>query len=92
MNKDKTNKKMNINEILALVVTYLEKQIEYTELKLEHHKQWQADDEEDECENQQCLDDDCEGECEVEVSEEAIISFSDEQQHSFDESFKEEWS
>ena len=42
------NNNMNINVILALIVTYLEKQIEYTELKLEHHKQWGAD---EECEN-----------------------------------------
>ena len=40
---------MNINEILALIATYLEKQIEYTELKLKHHKQWEAD--EEKCEN-----------------------------------------
>jgi hypothetical protein len=88
--KNNNKKQMNISVILALIVTYLEKQIEYTELKLEHHKQWQAD--EEECENDGCEDDDCEGECEVEVTEEAIISFSDEQQPSFDESFKEEWS
>ena len=84
--KNNNKKQMNISVILALIVTYLEKQIEYTELKLEHHKQWQAD--EEECENDECEDDDCEGKC----TEEAIISFSDEGQSSFDESFKEEWS
>ena len=83
--KNNNKKQMNISAILALIVTYLEKQIEYTELKLEHHKQWEAD---EECENDECEDDDCEGKC----TEEAIISFSDEQQPSFDESFKEEWS
>jgi|GEM_PF-3264171 hypothetical protein len=88
--KNNNKKQMNISVILALIATYLEKQIEYTELKLEHHKQWQAD--EEECENDGCEDDGCEGECEVEVTEEAIISFSDEGQSSFDESFKEEWS
>ena len=88
--KNNNKKQMNISVILALIVTYLEKQIEYTELKLEHHKQWEIDGEE--CENDECEDDDCEGECEVEVTEEAIISFSDEGQSSFDESFKEEWS
>jgi hypothetical protein len=79
------NNNMNINVILALIVTYLEKQIEYTELKLEHHKQWGAD---EECENDECEDDDCEGKC----TEEAIISFSDEEHPSFGDSFKEEWS
>ena len=84
--KNNNNKKhMNINEILALIAKYLEKQIEYTELKLEHHKQWEAD---EECENDECEDDDCEGKC----TEEAIISFSDEEHPSFGESFKEEWS
>ena len=84
--KNNNKKQMNISVILALIVAYLEKQIEYTELKLEHHKQWEIDGKE--CENDECEDDDCEGKC----TEEAIISFSDEQQPSFDESFKEEWS
>ena len=83
--KNNNKKQMNISVILALIVAYLEKQIEYTELKLEHHKQWEAD---KECENDECEDDECEGEC----TGEAIISFSEEGQYSFDESFKEEWS
>ncbi len=41
-----------------------------------------------ECENDGCEDDDCEGKC----TEEAIISFSDEEHPSFGDSFKEEWS
>ena len=86
MNKDKTNNKININEILALIATYLEKHIEYTELKMEHHKKWHSD--EEECENEKCEDDECIGQC----TEEAIISFSDDEQPSFGDSFKEEWS
>ena len=85
MKNNNNKKQMNINVILALIATYLEKQIEYTELKLEHHKQWEAD---EECENAECEDDDCEGKC----TEEAIISFSDEEHPSFGDSFKEEWS
>lgn len=70
---------MNINEILALIATYLEKQIEYTEFKLKSYKEWN----EDECADEDCLESCC---------DETIVSISDDTEPSFDKKFREEWS
>lgn len=40
---------MNISEILALIVSYMKVQIEYTEFKLKSYKEWNEDECEDSC-------------------------------------------
>jgi hypothetical protein len=50
MKKNNKNNTMNINEILALIVTYVQLQIEYTECKMKSYKEWN----EEECEETCC--------------------------------------
>ena len=40
----KKNDKMNINEIMAIFVAYIQQEIEYTGMKIKEMKEWQIDD------------------------------------------------
>ena len=77
--KNNNKKNMNLNEILALIVSYMKVQIEYTEFKLKSYKEWNAD----ECTDEDCLESCC---------DETTVSISDDTEPSFDEKFREEWS
>ncbi len=40
----KKNDKMNINEIMAIFVAYIQQEIEYTGMKIKEMKEWEIDD------------------------------------------------
>tara|TARA_B100001094_G_scaffold319621_1_gene364718 strand:- start:245 stop:442 length:198 start_codon:yes stop_codon:yes gene_type:complete len=40
----KKNDKMNINEIMAMFVAYIQQEMEYTEMKIKAMKEWEIDD------------------------------------------------
>ncbi|MCP2504624.1 MAG: hypothetical protein NLN65_04955 [Candidatus Poseidoniaceae archaeon] len=40
----KNNEKMNINEIMAIFVAYIQQQMEYTGMKIKAMKEWEIDD------------------------------------------------
>ena len=40
----KKNDKMNINEIMAIFVAYIQQEIEYTGMKIKEMKEWESDD------------------------------------------------
>ena len=58
---------MNISEILALIVSYMKVQIEYTEFKLKSYKEWNED---------ECKDSCCENST-VSISDETKPSFDE---------------
>ena len=39
----KKNDKMNINEIMAIFVAYIQQEIEYTGMKIKEMKEWEID-------------------------------------------------
>jgi len=39
----KNNEKMNINEIMAIFVAYIQQQMEYTGMRIESMKEWEMD-------------------------------------------------
>jgi hypothetical protein len=41
--KRRNNEKMNINEIMAMFVAYMQQQIEYTDMKIKALKEWESD-------------------------------------------------
>ena len=40
----KNNGKMNINEIMAIFIAYIQQEIEYTGMKIKEMKEWEIDD------------------------------------------------
>ncbi len=40
----KNNGKMNINEIMAIFIAYIQQEIEYTAMKIKERKEWEIDD------------------------------------------------
>ena len=42
--KRRNNEKMNINEIMAMFVAYIQQEMEYTEMKIKAMKEWEIDD------------------------------------------------
>ena len=40
----KYNGKMNINEIMAIFIAYIQQEMEYTEMKIKAMKEWEIDD------------------------------------------------
>ena len=39
----KKNEKMNINEIMAIFIAYIQQEIEYTGMKIKSMKEWEID-------------------------------------------------
>ena len=50
MKKNETNKKINVTEIMAMFVAYMQQQMEYTGMKIKAMKEWGID----ECECPDC--------------------------------------
>ena len=50
MKKNETNKKINVTEIMAMFVAYMQQQMEYTGMKIKAMKEWEID----ECDSPDC--------------------------------------
>ena len=67
MKKNETNKKINVTEIIAMFVAYMQQQMEYTDMRMKEMKEWELD----ECEYL-----DCESEI-ISVSRDAEPAYDD---------------